>query len=76
MQLSEYLVDKKIEPAAFAKALRVSKEAVRLWALGERTPRPELMRKIAEATGGQVMPNDFMSVEAPTRDKHSGANPA
>lgn len=32
---------------------------VRRWCLGLAIPRPEMMAKIVEYTGGQVQPNDF-----------------
>lgn len=61
MDLKTYLSDNSIDVAKFAERLDVTKEAIRLWASGKRTPRPELMRRIVEETQGAVMPNDFLA---------------
>lgn len=43
-----------------AKQLKCSIGALRKWRYGERIPRPDQMRRIAEATEGLVTPNDFL----------------
>jgi transcriptional regulator with XRE-family HTH domain len=48
--------------AAFADRLGVSVQAVHRYLNGERLPRPDVMVRIAEITGGAVKPNDFYSV--------------
>lgn len=51
----------------FAERIGVSREAVRLWVIGDRIPRKEQMVKIAEETNGVVTPNDFLlPVEQPS----------
>lgn len=60
MRLSDYLEASSIRPTAFARQLGVSHTTVARWAAGTVPPSLEWMEKIAEATGGQVMPNDFM----------------
>lgn len=62
MDLKTYLSEKSIDMAAFAVSVDVSKEAVRLWIAGERTPRAEAMRRIVHETKGTVTPNDFLAV--------------
>lgn len=62
MKLRTYLTANGIEAADFAVRMGVTGEAVRLWCADERTPRAEAMRKIVEATNGQVTPNDFLTV--------------
>lgn len=45
---------KAVTPSKLAKDMGVSAEIVRLWALGERKPKPENVDKIIEITGGKV----------------------
>jgi len=59
MKLSDYLFRHDIDPAVFASEIGVTREALRLWLAGERTPRPKLMAKIKTATGGAVTSSDF-----------------
>lgn len=61
--LNAYLVKNRIHPADFAKEIGVTREGLRLWLTGGRTPRQTQMKKIIEATGGVVTPNDFLSPE-------------
>ncbi|MDP9809392.1 transcriptional regulator with XRE-family HTH domain [Rhizobium tibeticum] len=61
MKLAQYLTDKKISPEQFAANMGdMSVSGIRKWMYGERVPRPDQMRKIAELTGGLVEPNDFI----------------
>jgi hypothetical protein len=61
MKLAQYMTDKKITPEALAEKVKnVSASGVRKWMYGERTPRPDQMRRIAEVTNGKVKPNDFI----------------
>lgn len=41
----------------------ISKEAVHYYLHGKRFPRPETLRRIAEATDGLVTANDFCQEE-------------
>lgn len=59
MRLSEYLAKNAISTTDFASRIGVTSEAVRLYALGKRTPRREHMSAILEATDGEVTANDF-----------------
>ena len=59
MKLSEYFSRHDIDPAGFAGEIGVTREALRLWLAGERTPRPKLMAKIKTATRGAVTSSDF-----------------
>ena len=61
MTLKEYMKQNSLTPAAMAELLDSSEGAVRKWCSGERTPRPDQMRKIADVTGGAVTPNDFFA---------------
>ena len=61
MKLSGYMKLHHISPDDMATRIDgVSASAVRKWMYGERMPRPEQMRRIAEITERQVMPNDFI----------------
>jgi len=42
-----------------AERLRCTPEALRLWELGKRVPRPSFMTRIAILTNDAVQPNDF-----------------
>lgn len=61
MDLRTYLDTSGVDEAAFATRLEVTKEAVRLWLTGERTPRPKMLRRILEKTDGRVTANDFVN---------------
>ena len=64
MKLSVYLTTKEITVADFAAAVGdVSASGVRKWVYEERVPRPDQLRRIAEITGGEVTPNDFILVD-------------
>jgi transcriptional regulator with XRE-family HTH domain len=64
MKLSSYLDAAKETHEAFAKRIGVSQAAVSRYAAGARLPRPEVLHRIVEATGGKVTANDFLSDEA------------
>lgn len=65
MKLDQFMTETDSSLAVMAEKVGVTREAIRLWAAGERTPRPKWMRKIAEATEGKVTPNDFLDPPAP-----------
>jgi transcriptional regulator with XRE-family HTH domain len=60
MKLAQYLTDHNISPERFAAEVGVSVSGMRKWMYGERVPRPDQMRKIADLTGALVEPNDFI----------------
>jgi transcriptional regulator with XRE-family HTH domain len=64
MKLAQYITDKNINVEQFAADMGGSVSGIRKWMYGERVPRPDQMRKIAEMTGGLVQPNDFILSEA------------
>lgn len=60
MKLESYLRLQKITVPTFAKQLGVrSRMTVHRYVTGERLPRPAIMNKISEITGGLVQPSDF-----------------
>lgn len=63
--LARWLADNHVTPKAFAEKIGVSGEAVRLYLLGRRMPRPEKMKDIIEATKGDVTANDFVEPRDP-----------
>lgn len=61
MKLATYMADQKMTTLEMAALVGdVSESGVRKWIYGERVPRPEQMRRIAEVTDGAVQPNDFI----------------
>lgn len=61
MKLAQYLTEKNITPEQFASDMGgLSASGIRKWMYGERVPRPDQMRKIADITNGKVEPNDFI----------------
>lgn len=62
MKLQSYLDQENLSHEAFGKLVGASEFGVRKWARGERTPRPDAMRKIVEATKGEVGPADFFDL--------------
>ena len=59
MKLAQYLEAENISQDAFAKAVQVTPEAVRLSCLGMRTPRWKAIQAIRKATEGRVDLQDF-----------------
>lgn len=64
MQLLKYIESKKMTLAEFGKLVGASEFGVRKWVRGERTPRPDAIRKIQEVTKGAVRPADFFAPRA------------
>jgi hypothetical protein len=60
MKLLQYLSDQKISDESFGGLVGASSHGVRKWKYGERIPRADQMRRIAEITCGAVQPNDFI----------------
>ena len=68
MDLGSFMKANGLDDVAMAALIGgCSASAVKKWRYGERIPRPDHLRRIADATSGQVTPNDFLSVapEAP-----------
>ena len=61
MRLSEFLAETGTKPTVLAREIGVAHSTVLRWASGEVIPSMEAMRRVAEATDGRVMPNDFMA---------------
>ncbi len=53
------MADNGLGPSAVALLIGADHTAVIRYRDEVRIPRPEIMAKIAEVTGGKVMPNDF-----------------
>lgn len=65
MTLRAYLKAQGFTYEAFARRIGVA-NATTVWryANGKRLPRPAVMRRITEATGGAVQPQDFYGQDA------------
>ena len=60
MKLADYLRSEGIKPSRFAALVGVPASTVARLISGERSnPGLDLMKKIADASGGEVTPNDF-----------------
>lgn len=57
--LSAYLRAEGLTEIDFGQRIGVTQAAVNRYRLGHRIPRPAVLRRIAEATGGIVTANDF-----------------
>jgi transcriptional regulator with XRE-family HTH domain len=64
MKLQEYRKQEKLTLVELAQQVGVTEVAISRYERGERLPRPSVMRKIEEVTGGLVRPNDFLSEAA------------
>lgn len=64
MRLAEYLAQEGMTQADFARKIGQEQATIARYCTGKRTPQPEVMRKIVQATRGQVQPNDFYDVPA------------
>ncbi len=66
MKLSDYLIEKKLTYAAFAKLLGMTSTAAAMnvcrYVKGTRKPRPAVANKMVEVTKGRVTLNDIYSV--------------
>ncbi|RCL01034.1 MAG: hypothetical protein JSC189_000920 [Candidatus Tokpelaia sp. JSC189] len=61
MKLTDYMTINNISTKDMATLIGgMSASGVKKWLYGERTPRPDQMRRIAEVTKGMVLPNDFV----------------
>ncbi len=65
MRIREYLRQAGLTVTAFAAEVGVSEAAMSRYARGKRAPRPDVVRRIAAASGGRVQPNDLFEVPAP-----------
>ena len=59
MTLLEWLQGQNLRDAEFAEKIGVEWQTVQKYRKGQRIPRPDIMKKIAEQTGGKVTANDF-----------------
>ena len=66
MKLATYLDEHGISDAEFAASVARDRSTVTRWRNGQ-TPDAEAMRVIANVTGGQVTPNDFILPDVPER---------
>lgn len=67
MKLSDFIEQNGLTHEQMAERVGdCSVSGLRKWLRGERVPRPDQMRKIAEITDGLVSPNDFYGFTAPS----------
>lgn len=63
MTLAEYMAERGLSDEEMAERIGCSSFAVKKWRYRERTPRGAAMRRIKEATGGEVTADDFLPAE-------------
>ena len=63
MQLKEWIEKENKTIKDISEDLEVSEMNVYRWCAGTVIPRPDMMAKIVEYTGGEVQPNDFYKGE-------------
>lgn len=78
MKIRAYLKLNKITQSEFADIIGASPQAISCFCLGTRIPRPDVMRKIFDATNGAVSPNDFfdLPINVPPDVASAAAEPA
>ncbi len=69
MRLGEYLKKYKVTYKAFGNIVGVSDAHITRIVNNEKNPSPHLMKKIEEATDGEVTMQELFSQKAPTRFK-------
>lgn len=65
MQLTDYLSQQDISDADFAALIGVDRSSVHRMRNGKQMPSVDVMRAIAEHTGGNVTANDFFGIATP-----------
>lgn len=61
MRLKDWMTSQNIGVPALAELVGATRQAVDGWARGRHIPRPDMMRRLVQATGGAVQPQDFYS---------------
>ena len=62
MDLATFLKERQIRVPDFAQRIGRSRKQVYEYLAGNATPKPGVMLRIMEATGGEVTANDFLPV--------------
>lgn len=74
MKLVDFKREQKLSDDALTALIGdCSVSALRKWFSGERIPRKDQMERIAEVTGGKVLPNDFYDIAQPPIDSEAAA---
>lgn len=59
-KLERYLERNRLTQADFAERVGTTQGAIARYIAGQRMPRPEVLVRIIDATGGEVTANDFL----------------
>lgn len=73
MQLAEYLKINGLSDEDFGRSVGVSRQAIHRYKTFDRYPEKKILTLIAEVTSGDVMPNDFIQIEAAETEKRGAA---
>lgn len=63
MKLAEYLKETGLSVGEFAEMAGVTEQSMSRYLHGRRMPRPDVLRRIARASGGRVLAHDFVDEE-------------
>ena len=69
MNLRAWRNERGLTRRQFADRIGVQPNAIVKWERGERTPRPESIRRIADVTCGEVTANDFIDLHGGSEGK-------
>lgn len=75
MKLQDYLKHSHQTLTVFSETVGVSEVSMGRYAAGKRVPRPAIMRRIVEASGGAVTANDFFSTTLSPTEPASDEGP-
>lgn len=65
MQLKDWLAENPVTQRQFAGRIGVSDSAMSRYLSGDRIPKPAIITRIFQATGGQVTANDWFAPALP-----------
>ncbi|MDD3445931.1 MAG: helix-turn-helix domain-containing protein [Zavarzinia sp.] len=76
MKIADYLARERLTLTEFARRAGVSVATMSRYASGHQIPRPDAMRRLAEASAGMVGPADFYAPPGPGEEGHDPAQAA
>ena len=76
MFFDDFLKETGKSDAEAGDELDYTPECIRLWRLGQRTPRPKAMARISEWSGGKVLPKDWYDLPEIDPGEDGAATPS
>lgn len=68
MRLDDWLKQRGVSEAAFGRQIGVKQQSVNRYRKHENIPDRDIMARIVDATGGEVLPNDFYGLPTSPQD--------